>query len=133
MKPMASIMPVACRYRVTRAVLLVRVGCPDCQISNESSIIHLKRADNGMRNILRAEFSFTRFLLQAGDLKELGQDFTRIDLHDTNIVLAQFRAPTLCHSGQRKFTGRIGRASRKALRSRGRGDVDDVPALAADE
>src|SRR5215510_10337449 len=119
MKPMASIMPVACRYRVTRAVLLVRVGCPDCQISNESSIIHLKRADNGMRNILWAEFSITRFLLQADGLKEIRQDFTRIDLHDTDIVLAQFRAPTFGHSGQREFTCRIGRASSKPLRSRG--------------
>src|SRR5215475_8301287 len=110
---------VAWSGRIMRAVLSIRVGCPDCQISNESSIIHLKRADNGMRNILRAEFSFTRFLLQAGGLEEIGQDFTRIDLHDADIVLAQFRAPTFGHSGQRKFTGRISRASRKPLRSRG--------------
>src|SRR5215470_4537218 len=119
MKPMASNTPVAWRGRVTRPVLLVRVGCPDCQISNESSIIHLKRADNGMRNILRAEFSFTRFLLQAGGLEEIGQDFTRIDLHDADVVLAQFRAPTFGHPGQRKFTGRIGSASSKPLRPRG--------------
>src|SRR5262245_63120425 len=86
-KPLNSLFPGAAGLR---AVLLVRVGCPDGQISNKSSIIHLKRADIGMRDILRAEFSFTRFLLRAGGLKEIVQDFIRIVLLDQDILLAKF-------------------------------------------
>src|ERR1700704_6499712 len=85
------------------ATSVLWIGSEDGQFRRKSAVLHLQHGFHHVGDVLSTKFTCVLFLWQSGSGVEIRNNFAWIHQKYSNVVLPEFRSPTLGHSAQSKF------------------------------